>query len=130
MLRVRQVFSFTTNERHTGRAKSNLLYEARLCGKRSNRVGRNSPETESFDEVQRGIRILQQRQEVVRTIFLEEKIVKRRVPKFPGVHEEPADLPIVKIQSILPDIAIFDVPIFLHLQVIGDGGDCLLYTSI
>ena len=36
------------------------------------------------------------------------------------MHEHSADLAIRKIQPVLPDVAIFNVPVFLYLEVIGD----------
>src|SRR5574338_1521989 len=66
------------------------------------------------------IGIIQQRHKMVRAVLLEEKIVKIRVPEFPRMHQKSAQLMFGKIQAILPNIPVLDVPIFLNLQIIGN----------
>ena len=39
------------------------------------------------------------------------------------MHEQPADLCVSKIQPVLPDVSIFNVPVFLNLEVVGNGGE-------
>ena len=70
-------------------------------------------------EMQRGIGIIEKRQEMIGAVLFEEEIVKGGIPKFPRVHQQPLDLVLREIEAIFPDIPIFDIPILLYLQVVG-----------
>src|SRR5690349_757980 len=56
---------------------------------------------------------------MVGAVFLEEIVIKRGITEFPGMHEEPANLIAIEIEPIFPDIAIFDIAIFLYFEVVG-----------
>ena len=56
---------------------------------------------------------------MVGAVLFEEVIVEGGIPEFPGVHQQPPDLMFREIEAIFPNIPIFDVSIFLYLQVVG-----------
>jgi hypothetical protein len=69
--------------------------------------------------MERGVGIIEKRQEMIGAVFFEEEIVESGIPEFPRVHQQPPDLVLREIEAVFPNISIFDVPILLYLQVVG-----------
>ena len=59
---------------------------------------------------------------MVGAVLLEKIIVKGGVAQLPGVPQKPPDLLFGQLESIFPDVAVFNVSILLHLQIIRNCG--------
>src|SRR5207245_8649232 len=66
---------------------------------------------------------------MVRAILLEKKVIEVGVAQLPGMHEHSRDLFCRQVEAIFPDVAVFEVPVFLDLDVVRYGRKIALESS-
>jgi len=57
---------------------------------------------------------------MIGTIFLKKEIVEVSIAEFPRMHQQTAHLIVRQVQPVFPDIAIFNVTVFLNLHIVRD----------
>ena len=102
-----------------GRAVNDFIHQPGSSTHRLNGIGGYGPGMETIGQAQARTCYLQQRQQVVGTVFVEEIVIVVRRQQLPKMPDQPIQLRRRERQAVLPQIAVLKIVVVAHLLEIG-----------
>ena len=107
----------------------NARHQVRAFHERADGFAGDDPGFEGFGEARPGPGDLDQRQQMIRTVFVEVVVIEMRLLQLHRVQQHILDFVGREVEPVFPDVAAFDVVVFADLDVVGHGGDASRVTA-